>query len=482
MVNSLHREEGPRQRDDGRAERVRVGRERPRRCPRRARLLDGLSLARLRQGHDRGALGPRKRSDRAPPGLLPELLPARQRRSRSSLERSTRRRLWLSFTRLRPDREARPDAVPDVHRSTRRRTANGRSRFAASVTSRSWPPRTTSPPGAHPDAPGLDLLAFALARHAFRPPSQGPRRDEEGIVRLQTSSPPVKEPGLLLLRRRGPAGPVARRGEGRSSSRSSDAAAAPAHEGGGRARAQAQLAQADRPRRSTTLPRSGCALSNWIAKGDWRLFFLYRDRLKSYPVEGRREGCGRVSQALEPHGRAFRPHGEAGPFRGAAADRRRRDGEGLHGRRRRLRGRGVRPVARERRDAHEARDARVRHEDRAPSEEDAWRLGAGDDHPSLPRREVPHGTRTPSPISRPTCSSAGPQRRRASRSRTRSTSLKARIRISGGTGTVASVDRDDEGEPPEGPRPRRRDPQGAVLPRVRARDPAAGEPREPSTR
>ncbi len=46
----------------------------------------------------------------------------------------------------------------------------------------------------------------------------------------------------------------------------------------------------------------GLRLSNWIAKGDWRLFFLYRDRLKAYPVDG----VARVAAAyLKPSNRTL---------------------------------------------------------------------------------------------------------------------------------------------------------------------------------
>ena len=73
----LHREEGPGQRDDRRAQRVRDGREQPLFRPLRARRLDGLSLAQLRPLDHRRPRRHRERADREAAGLLEDLLPAR---------------------------------------------------------------------------------------------------------------------------------------------------------------------------------------------------------------------------------------------------------------------------------------------------------------------------------------------------------------------------------------------------------------------
>ena len=122
----LHREEGPRQRDDGRSQRVRARRERPGERSRGARSLDRLSLAQLRPLDDRRARGHRERADRAAPGFLANLLPARQRVA-------ARRRQVRRGEDARPDRpdllrrsRARPASFSAPTRRSRRRTASAK--------------------------------------------------------------------------------------------------------------------------------------------------------------------------------------------------------------------------------------------------------------------------------------------------------------------------------------------------------------------
>ncbi len=75
----LHREEGPRQRDDGGAKRVRAGREQPLPGADEAPAERRLRLAQLRQLDHRQPERHRERQDREPAGVLPHVLPARQR-------------------------------------------------------------------------------------------------------------------------------------------------------------------------------------------------------------------------------------------------------------------------------------------------------------------------------------------------------------------------------------------------------------------
>ncbi len=139
------------------------------------------------------------------------------------------------------------------------------------------------PAGSDADAPGVDLLAFALADT----PSG---RLHKALVETKKASsvfdfsPPVKEPGLLLF------GAEVRQDQPLDEAKDilvktvEDAAVhPPTKEEVERGRTQL-LKQIDLALNDSS--QVGLRLSNWIAKGDWRLFFLYRDRLKAYSVEG----------------------------------------------------------------------------------------------------------------------------------------------------------------------------------------------------
>ncbi|MEO8055061.1 MAG: insulinase family protein, partial [Acidobacteriota bacterium] len=139
------------------------------------------------------------------------------------------------------------------------------------------------PSGSDPDAPGLDLLAFALADT----PSG---RLHKTLVEAKKASSifgfawELREPGLAIF--------LAELRQDQSLDEARDilvktvegaAANPPAKEEVERARTQL-LKQIDLALNDSS--QVGLRLSEWIAKGDWRLFFLYRDRLKAYPVEG----------------------------------------------------------------------------------------------------------------------------------------------------------------------------------------------------
>ena len=107
-------------------------------------------------------VGPRERADRPPAGLLPDLLPARQRgaarrrqvRRGEDARRSSTRRSGRSRS---PRARCRPST-----RSTRRRTASAASRSSASATSRRSPRRTTCPSGTDPSSGAVNLLEQVL--------------------------------------------------------------------------------------------------------------------------------------------------------------------------------------------------------------------------------------------------------------------------------------------------------------------------------
>ena len=139
------------------------------------------------------------------------------------------------------------------------------------------------PSGSDPDAPGLDLLAFTLGDT----PSG---RLHKSLVEAKKAASvfgfawELKEPGLAIF--------LAELRQDQSLDEARDillktvegaATNPPTKEEVERARTQL-LKQIDLALNDAS--QVGLRLSEWIAKGDWRLFFLYRDRLKAYPVEG----------------------------------------------------------------------------------------------------------------------------------------------------------------------------------------------------
>ena len=77
------------------------------------------------------------------------------------------------------------------------------------------------------------------------------------------------------------------------------------------------------------------AISSAIALGDWRLFFLQRDRYSSVTAADVQRVALAVPQALQRDGRRIHSRRRTGPRARAADGRRRRHGQGLQGRRRR---------------------------------------------------------------------------------------------------------------------------------------------------
>ncbi len=139
------------------------------------------------------------------------------------------------------------------------------------------------PSGSDPDAPGVDLLAFVLGDT----PSG---RLHKALVETKKASSvfgfafELKEPGLAMF------GAELRQDQSLDEARDvllktveGVAANPPTKEEVERARTQL-VKGIDLALNDSSLV--GLRLSEWIAKGDWRLFFLYRDRLKAYPADG----------------------------------------------------------------------------------------------------------------------------------------------------------------------------------------------------
>jgi zinc protease len=139
------------------------------------------------------------------------------------------------------------------------------------------------PSGSDADAPGLELLAFTLGDT----PSG---RLHKALVETKKASSifgfawQLREPGLAVF--------LAELRQDQSLDEAREillktvegaAAAPPTKEEIERGRTQL-LKQIDLALNDPS--QVGLNLSEWIAKGDWRLFFLHRDRLKTYPAEG----------------------------------------------------------------------------------------------------------------------------------------------------------------------------------------------------
>ena len=103
-----------------------MGENQPDRRAVQAPAVRGLRLAQLRQHADRRALGHRRRADRAPAGVLPDLLPARQRGAagRRQVRRSGHAQAGQRILRRRF--RVRRACCRRCTPSSRRRTANAR--------------------------------------------------------------------------------------------------------------------------------------------------------------------------------------------------------------------------------------------------------------------------------------------------------------------------------------------------------------------
>ena len=93
--------------------------------------------------------------------------------------------------------------------------------------------------------------------------------------------------------------------------------------------------------------RLGIALSQSIAEGDWRLFFLRRDRWRTVTPADLDRVATQYFKVGEPHRRRVRPRREARPFAGSPGGRRHGHGQGLQGRSRGCRRRNLRRDARQ---------------------------------------------------------------------------------------------------------------------------------------
>ena len=181
---------------------------------------------------------------------------------------------------------ADPASLAAASRDLHRRADAGRRALghaaARRETSRRWPSRTTCRPARTRRRRRGDPRR-GPRRHALGPAAQGARRDEEGLVGLELLPRP-EGAGLPPPARRGAAGPVARRGAKTTMLQTIDGAVKtpPTKEEVERARAKI-LKNIELTMNSAD--RVGLQMSEWIGAGDWRLFFLNRDRIRKVTPE-----------------------------------------------------------------------------------------------------------------------------------------------------------------------------------------------------
>src|SRR3989442_3333283 len=189
----------PRQRDERGAQRVRAWREQPRQRAVPAHAAGGLPLAQLRQSDHRHALGHRAGADRQAAGLLPHLVPARQRGAdrRRALRRSARPR--AGGPALRRPAAAVAAAAGALHR----RADPGRRAHGDPAPQRRQPARRADVPRAGRRPPRLCGRRRAhqrARRHAERAAAPRARAEGPGELGLGQRARPARS-GLRVLRR-----------------------------------------------------------------------------------------------------------------------------------------------------------------------------------------------------------------------------------------------------------------------------------------
>ena len=127
------------------------------------------------------------------------------------------------------------------------------------------------------------MLAYVLGNDARRPAAQGARGDAEGVRDLRVRLQPARA-GAVVPGRRGAAGEASRgREERRSSTRSTRSRRRRFRRKSWSARRTKALKDFELALNQSEVV--GLQISEWIAKGDWRLFFLNRDRIRKVTAE-----------------------------------------------------------------------------------------------------------------------------------------------------------------------------------------------------
>ena len=246
--------------------------------------------------------------DRQPAGLLQEVLPARQRRAgrRRQVRRDEGARATSTSTSARcpsptasstptyteepaAGRRAGRDAAPGRRRRRRRRcsTTSRPARTPSSPPSRCWP----SILGSEPSGRLYKALVETKKASSVSVVARGPARSRDRSRSWPRSTPRTGRP------REGP-----RRRCSRSSTRWPDGR----HAGGGRPRPAADP-QGPRARRCRSQPDRRRSSAKWAAQGDWRLYFLDRDRIEKVTPAQVKEVAARYLTAEQPDRRLLHP-------------------------------------------------------------------------------------------------------------------------------------------------------------------------------
>ena len=244
-----------------------------------APAVRGLRLAQLRQHADRRALGHRRRADRAPAGVLPDLLPAGQRHRCWWPASSTKppRSRWSTniSARFRAPRACCPSCTP----SSRRRTASARWSCAASVTCSGAASAYHIPAGPARRLRGAADPQRSARQHARRAACTRRSWRPGKAAAVFPASLQIHDPGMAgfgaQVRDGQPLEPVLAQ---LIAIVEKPAAKPVTDEEVERARTQI-LKQIELSLNSSE--NVGLALSDWAGMGDWRLMFVNRDRLRA---------------------------------------------------------------------------------------------------------------------------------------------------------------------------------------------------------
>ena len=172
-------EAGPRQRDDRGAQRVRDGREQPRRRAVPAHAAARLPLAQLRQPDHRPARRHREGADRAAAGLLPHLVPAGQRGADRRRDVSTKPARWRWSASISARSRAPARVLPAYYTDEPTQDGERRVRLERVGDNQIVSAMYRAPSGSHPDYPAIDVLAQRARRVADRPAA--PRLVQKGL-------------------------------------------------------------------------------------------------------------------------------------------------------------------------------------------------------------------------------------------------------------------------------------------------------------
>ena len=302
MVNSPIKARGPGHRVLGRPQRVRDGRELTRE---RAVAADGgrrLRMAQLRQVDDRQPLRHRARAGRQPAGLLQEVLPARQchaRRGRQ-VRRGEGARVHQQVLRLlaparsqaarhlhrgaAPGRRARGDPPPRRRCRPRGSALSRPFRHSSRVTPpcRCWPSILGSEPS------GRLYKALVETKKAASVSADPQALHDPGMLEIMAE---VNTKDLAALEKvrdvmYAVIDEVIRSGV--------------TQEEVDRAR---QKMLKDRELAAADPNRIAIALSNWASQGDWRLYFINRDRLEEVTPAQVKEVAAKLPDVEQSHRR-----------------------------------------------------------------------------------------------------------------------------------------------------------------------------------